>query len=357
MSAITVSTVVRPTFVEYLGDGVTDPADPPLVWITDEESGGTRDHYGPSLENTSLSSTHEDRPTQTKRRNTRIAPPTYEVESLPKSFLECGCGRCHAWFDPLSDGRVTEYAADHCPSPRPMSVKRAREVYARYIGSRFKNGEPSKVNDSLKQYWTILEADRQYQEEFDLTTVMVSLRLSPLDDDDQWIHPLTLVEMLYTPRESVMNAFRYHLDEFEWKYVAVTAGTEYCATPHIHFYFWIDDPYNEVERSRFQPAVEKHIEKCPNAYKEHHLSDDETGAISIEHSPPICTDVSEEHGIPPTRGAVYVASQLPHLALRDHMTEGMSVSDVELETGAIAWASPHKWFSKSQGLLEGSREA
>jgi hypothetical protein len=252
-----------------------------------------------------------------------LAPPDYDVSRLP---------------DPLVD------------DGEPVTLETGGEIYGKCIGSRYNNGEPSKVDDHLSTYGRYHGADRLFQYIYALTTVMLTFRLSPTNVMGRQVIPLTLDSWIHTPRESVMNALHHVLDKFTWDWIAVTAATKRWATPHIHLYLWIDDPGNEISTEMFEPAIEKHVDQCPTAYSNQHRYQE---AISVEYEPETETipwSSSDEHGGPVTTGCKYVSQQLPHLPL----SRDGEVSDTELQSGALAWASPYQWCRSSRGVFEKS---
>lgn len=134
---------------------------------------------------------HED------RRSTRLAPRD-RVDDLPDPFVECGCGACHDAADPLGDPKGPVTAAGVCQSPRPVTVERAREIYIRYQRSQYSSDNTSKFERHRgKVYPRILRVDQDFRALDSLTTVMITRRISPLDESGEWIPPLKLNEMLH----------------------------------------------------------------------------------------------------------------------------------------------------------------
>lgn len=297
------------------------------------------------------------------RRNKQIAPSHY-VGRLPDPLFECGCGNCPEVADPLASTNSgledDYYAGTHCESPVPVTVERAASIYQAYVLARIaRKGRTSKYERNLrKTYPQILAADRSFRSEYDLTTVMLTRRVSPKDDNGEFFSPLLLNKALLssTVRSKVMRKIRTHINSSDWEYVRVVAGTESAATPHEHIYLWIDDPDDNVGFDEFIPALDAHLEYSPLANPEHHPygKNRDTGAIRICHDPPLADNAltqRDEIDQANTRGALYVATQLPHLFV------GQARSGVQgtpkqtlIDTGAIAWASPNKWFTSSQGV-------
>jgi len=313
-----------------------------------------------------------------ERREVRIASRSLKPSRLPTPLIECGCGECtESLVDPLAESEETVYAANHCPSPQPMTVKRASEAYLRYQRAAWNRpADTSTYERALETYAGLLEADRQLRRDYDgLTTVMITRRLSPLDDNGGWLPPIAIDSQLQdsAAKRSFTRSIRYHLRGFEFEYLGVTATTDSAATPHEHVLVWIEDPDDTIGVNDVAPALAKHVEKVPNAYEDDHeyADDGSTGAITVRHDPPLVDHVPErmsavfaeseavEEGQSPTdgdrvpvntAGAQYLASQLPHLAIGDVFESERTVDDVQLDGGAIAWASPWKWRRSSSGI-------
>lgn len=253
-----------------------------------------------------------------------------------------------------------------------MTVDRAREIYIRYIGSQVNSPNTSKLErHQQKTYPRILRVDQESRAISSLTTVMMSRRVWPLNESDEWIPPLKLDEMLHggDVKTRMRNAVKHQLDDRFHRYVAVTAPTESAATPHEHIYYWIFDPDNEITVDQFAPALEKHLESCPNARREDHQYDEDgvKGAITVRHDPPVTDQAPESAEAmvdddfafttdggeyrPNTRGAQYLASQLAHLPLADQRShDHQNPQPTLLEGGALAWASSYDWFRSSQNV-------
>jgi len=306
-----------------------------------------------------------------QRRETRIAPPSMDVDRLPTPLVECGCEDCpDSLVDPLADSEAELYAVDRCPEPRPMTVERTSEAYLRYQRAAWNSDRyVSTYERALDTYAGLLDTDRQLQRRFDrLTTVMVTRRLSPLDDTGEWLPPVAIDAQLHDEAvmRSLTRSLRYHLDGFNFEYVGVTAATDSAATPHEHVFLWIDDPHDGVTVDHVAPALEKHVSKATNAHEgDHEYRDDgSTGAITVRHDPPLVDHVPDEGGaiieeskasdggsVPAnTAGAQYIASQLPHLVLGDVYESGQDTSQARIDGGAVAWASPWKWTRSSSGI-------
>lgn len=174
--------------------------------------------------------------------------------------------------------------------------------------------------NSRKKYRRIVETDRRCQSEFtDLTTCMLSLRQSP-QVSGEWVPPLALLrELSETVRSYVIPALRRAISH-DFEYCVVLAGTENFATPHAHVYLWID---GTISPEAVSHVVEGYTDRCKYA------PDDGTGnaledVCTVQQSPQLADEETyhrhNERGFP-TRGAVYVASQIPNVAHPDEASE------------------------------------
>ena len=231
---------------------------------------------------------------------------------------------------------------------QPLTVGEARKTYTKIqLDSISREDRTSKYERQRYDiYKRIHDADRQFIDDYDdLTTVMFTCRLSPLDGNGNWLTPWECDQMLHggASQRSIRDALKYQLGEFEFGWVAVTAPTTTAGTPHDHYYVWIDDPENEITTDQIAPALNKHLKHCVNAYDQHHQyrRDGTDGAITYRHSP-------ERTSQGNTEGATYVAKQLAHLPIGDYNNdEKPDPSDTLIEGAALAWASPFNWFRSS----------
>lgn len=273
------------------------------------------------------------------RRDIPLAPDSVKPDRLPEPFVEDG---------------------------EPVTVAEAGITYLRVQRANWNDDSLTSKHERHKHetYRRILEADRHFQREYDgLTTAMLTRRLSPLDETGSWLTPWVCNEMLHggSVHRSVREALNYHLGNFTFEWVAVTAPTRSAGTPHEHIYLWIDDADDEVTVDHLSPALDKHLKYCENAYQEHHRyrPDGTEGAVTVRYDPPVVTEYPEslseilERSIPypNTRGAQYLASQLAHLPIADYYPEDRETPPQALfEGAALAWVSPRDWFRASQGV-------
>lgn len=312
------------------------------------------DHYAPNHQNPpELQENHKTEPADpavpnhSARRSCPLAPDPVKLSRLPEPFV-------------IDNGRA-------------VSVEEAGKIYLKIQRSNWKDGTLSSKYERHKYetYPQILEADRHFREKYDgLTTVMLSRRLSPTDDTGSWLTPWECNEMLHGGgvHRSIRNALNYHLDYFEFEWIAVTAPTRSAGTPHEHIYLWIDDPDDEITIGHIEPTLDKHLKYCANAKKKHHQyqTDGTGGALTVRHTPGIVDSVPDEFFniaensptydkvgkvLHNTQGAQYLASQLAHLPLADYYEQDRETPPQALfEGAALAWASPYNWFRASGGV-------
>lgn len=336
-------------------------------------------------------------PTQYARRQTPIAPESM-VDELPRPLVACGCGSCSAALNPLNEDTIevgntdqVAYYADTCEDPRPVTVETARKVYAKFKTARFANEDTpcATVTNTRSHYRTILDADRRRRRQYDaLTTVLLSLRLSPTDDAGEWLSPVSL-DVALTESWSggtgrgVRGKIQYEIGTklgLDYDYVAVTAGTRDSATPHLHVLLWIDDPDREVTPDVVDTIVQKHRNHPQVLSDSHAVVADTADAGTIQRDPQtvapdgrldtnggfralakvasqkraaeregrlnaILRATEEYPGA--SKAAYYVAAQLPHWCIVNRAHTGHAPWTA-LEAGATAWASPTNWVTTSQ---------
>lgn len=176
---------------------------------------------------------------------------------------------------------------------------------------------------------------------WDFTTVLLSLRVSPGERSR-----LTLLTGMENAIDAFIDKLRYRLQNApdaplsadEWEYFAVVAGTAERATPHLHVFVYVE---GDVSRSRFEPVVEKWVEKWAYAPDDMTGNSPEGETIVMrgkgDDSIPRMDDEPEE-----SAGATYVLSQLPHLEDVDDMARDELFHAVTLD----AWSD--KAFRRSE---------
>jgi hypothetical protein len=296
-----------------------------------------------------------------EREQSLVAPPT-TVENISPRYRACGCGECDERHFLDGDGGTVE-----CPTPVPVTVAGARRIYRKAEGGQY--ADESAGNDPQRgkeKYEKLSKADttalwtddgnlgeyvRSKSDFDDITTVLISLRIPPTDNEDRLVTPYQQVVntrdawaeargKLPTNNEDTV------LSAYYWTF----AGTEQWATPHVHAYLWIADPDDEVVPQDFRPVVTEFVESSAYARWDSHLESDDRaaplddGTVRIEHEPllvePVGLHIDDveggafadvkaleespdrltDDGHVQTRGAVYVGSQLPQLALAGRET-------------------------------------
>lgn len=313
---------------------------------TQDDYGLTHGKSGTFSESHGVEPADPSDPDHVARRGLPLAPPSVRLSAIPESLRD-------------DEG--------------PLAVRDASTAYLKTQRASWQSEDRTSKYERHRYevYPRILKADRRLQDRYDgLTTAMLTRRLSPLDDNGNWLTPWECDEMLHggSIRRSVREALNYQLGDFDFEWVAVTAPTRSAGTPHEHIYLWIDDLENRVGTGHLESALGKHLKYCANAYEKDHRYrvDGTSGAITVRHNPEIVKSIPERiHDIlkvaespsrPNTQGAQYTASQLAHLPVGDYYQFGReNPPDPLIEGAALAWTSPHHWFRTSAGLPERRR--
>jgi len=344
------------------------------------------------------------------RRDTRLADDHVDVETLPAPLVECGCGECPDYVDPLGDDPEgafadipdsDEQAADRCDDPQPMTVRRAATAYYAYQIAAYRDDEYSggRLSRVEAQHAAALDAERDILEAWgkeNTTTVLISLRISPVEstegngdsgvdnasgdnngigvsddtathhtDERRWVEPLRIDERLRDQWRPFYKKLNTILSDYDWEYLRVVGTTDSAATPHLHMLIWTQDTQDEITAEDFRSAIEKYVDKTPSVKQEHHpIEEGESDAVVVHHDPPVCDVVDDEQlldvmdrrdaeTVPlTTQGLHYVLNQRPDWALK-RIENGESTIDeelIDLEGGAIAWASRNNWIASSGGI-------
>jgi len=239
--------------------------------------------------------------------------------------LDDGVPDCYALHEPITtDADMVDKDRYLGDNGRPLTHF---DAVGSYIEQRHSEGTTAKRHGWTKgrryytkqQYRRGMALDRQLLTVYENpTAVLLSLRISPPDAGR-----LTMLTEVTKGADKTIDKIRYELQEApdapfdagEWEFMAVFAGTEERATPHLHIYVVVD---GNVSPERFEPVVDKFVEKCEYAPDDGTGNKPEQGAVSVRgngsDSIPIVDDVN-----PPdsangenSRGAVYILTQLPH---------------------------------------------
>jgi hypothetical protein len=348
-----------------------------------------------------------------QRERRRIADPWVKTERLPKPLVECGCGECPDCYDPLADEEDvsdafsdvldrSKMAADECDEAQPMTVERAGRAYYVYqIAQHRRDDWTSKLDMTVAQHGQYLDGERTLlTEELDnVSTALLSLRPRPVgdppdmdsEDDDyglmsenpsatqtdasntesrRWRSPVSIDWQLHQPIKKVRAKLRYQLHDkrdFEFEYVWVVAGTDSAATPHLHLLVYVEDPDDELTTDPFEPAVDAFVNHCQFAHDEDHPIGDDTDsdAVVVHTDPTKYDEVDDEQLVEyfyengeegfelNTAALAYLLHQRPHWVLRHINADYESLPErtkLDLQTAAIAWASPTEWIQSSGGF-------
>jgi len=185
----------------------------------------------------------------------------------------------------------------------------------------------------------------------DVTTVLLSLRVPPTDDENRLVTPYTLAQDVKTAWAQARDKLP---NDGVLAYYWTLAGTQEWATPHVHCYAYHADPTDDVMLGDYRPVVETFCTSSTFAQPDDHFEDGQLRdgeAVRIEHDP-LLADPEEyarragETGafadvlhVPrlhdndvQSLGAIYVGTQLPELALygpeADPDTECAAILDV-----------------------------
>lgn len=305
-----------------------------------------------------------------ERRDTRLVHSGFDTDNLPKPLVECGCGECSDAVDPLAEDtfafRDFRYAKDECPEAEPMTVRRAAEAYIRY--QKAADNDPAKTSlleVTRNHYGNLLGAERELFDRMnDPTLIFLSLRVSPIARQNgkrRWIHPVTLDQRLADSWENVRGVLNYRLKEYDTEYVWLTATTDSAGTPHRHVLIYADDPDDGVSINVPRAAVDSFVNNTQGAEaSDHPVEAGNSDAGMLFHDPPKAEEALinrnyQEHGGPfwvPTVPLYYIANQLPHWCLKNvyDPTHPMNADSVQVDGGAIAFASTNNWLGSSRGF-------
>lgn len=267
-----------------------------------------------------------------------------------------------------------DFDATQLPDPlvdddgEPLPLSEAATTYLRLVQyARNRDDYTSRYEIAKEyQYPRILEADRYFQDSFEgLTTCLITRSVVSPGTVDTRPTLWELNEMLNGSeiRRAVREALDYHLDAFDFEWVAVTTPERRLGAPYELIYLWINDPDDEISTSLLEPALRRHVERCPAAdWENHEYSDDGTdGAIKIQHDPELASEEPEqfvsifgatEHTPnPPTRGALHVATNLPDLVVGNYYDRETPEPQPGLIHGAtLGYAVSHNWVRFSNGV-------
>jgi hypothetical protein len=273
----------------------------------------------------------------TQESNKRIEP--LEQDSSSRLWLDKPIGNnasiVHDNY--LDEGRIL------------TATEAVSQYYYMRIGEKASVESDNKITDSLRQrdlrnYGKWLEIDRQLSEVYsNPSTALLSLRVSR---DVQG--RVSLIEELYRSFDKTLNSLRrwIEVEEFEW--VAVFAGTEEYATPHVHLYIISDGDLNP---SVFQRSVKKFARVCQYSPADGRGNDPEDGALRIMGNAE--NEIPRRNEDRVSAGMLYTLTQLPHIRKVENMTQ----AELLHSSTVRAWESGHHFRQSRYSLDEGEEEA
>lgn len=193
----------------------------------------------------------------------------------------------------------------------PVSTEQAvSEYFYKRSGERESINSDNRVQRGLrwrdrKNYAYGCELDRQLSDKYDtISTSLISLRVHR--------EATGRVELLHELRQAfdtmLDDKLRYALDSSveSWQFVAVFAGTDQYATPHVHLYIIAE---GSVSIKTFRPSVERWIQECeyaPSSGQGNH-----PGAGTVRIMTGSDTIPRTDDGV--SAGMLYCLTQLAHL--------------------------------------------
>jgi len=195
------------------------------------------------------------------------------------------------------------------------------------------------------------------------TLIFLYLRVSPIDRQNgqrRWIPPVTLDNRLADSWENVRSVLNYQLRDYDREYVWITAATDSAATPHRHVLIYVEDSHNQIGIEIPRAAIDSFVANTIGAEASFHpveLGQRDAGIIFYD--PPKADEALknrnfEEYGGPfwiPTVPLYYMANQLPHWFKNVYdPAHPIDTDSVQVDGGAVAWASQNNWVSCSQGF-------
>ena len=294
------------------------------------------------------------------REHSLIAPP-HRADELKAKYQVCGCNWCpERTFLDGTNGAV------QCDDPLPTTIAGAREIYRKTEGCRVVNDVVGNdVQRGKEQYGQVMRADsaalsvngkklnstkfrRPKGDYDDITTVLLSLRLTNTDSQNRLITPHRQIadcmdswaearSRLPTDANSGLPSDTEHI-AYHWLHT----GTDDWGSVHVHCYLWYADPQDTITRELFKPAVSEFVERA-SFPADCHLTDDGElvdGCVRVENDPLLADPermdsrigdgafddvISDPNTTGPKRitdgsdeqsaGAIYQSTQLPKLAL------------------------------------------
>jgi len=142
---------------------------------------------------------------------------------------------------PFAPDNAVDYLPDSLvDNDRVVSVGEAIDTYLKFDRSNWNiDSRTSRYERARRyQYPRILESDRRFQEQYNLTTVHFTRRIDPLTEDDELLTPWELDERLHgnSVRAAIRDALRYQLQDFDWEWIGITTPKELSGVPEEHLH-------------------------------------------------------------------------------------------------------------------------
>lgn len=271
---------------------------------------------------------------------------------------DCGCGGtfCNASAMNLNMANV-------CDEPTVPTMNFARKQFQRLIQWGHDRQDGLGIERANAQYARLLHGDRRLQERYDdVTTILLTFRLSPTTDEKRLRPPLVMHDQLAGTWRKVYQRMsgRYGiLDGYEYEYAKVYSGTETFATPHLHVLIHANDPDNGLTPNDFERTITAHTDEYEHAEPGHHTihPDGDDGAVRLSHEPLSAVAVGfdrylredDPQGETVTAGAVYLASQIPRMLVRPAVKNDAQIERWKWHTATWGWASSKPTVGTSHG--------
>ncbi|WP_250137819.1 hypothetical protein [Halorientalis salina] len=289
-----------------------------------------------------------------------VAPPdAVQSDDYPDLYKACGCGTCDEKHFLDGDGGTID-----CSQPVPVTIAGARRIYQHTEGTNYADDvDGNDVQRASQKYARLMKADSAVlgmdgteppteptdatyisgkAEYDDWTTVLVSLRVSPTDDDGRLVTPLVLVDDCldaWQEARTKLPTDKYDLFVRYW----LGTGTDDWGSPHIHCHLWIPDPDDDVTRTDFRPTVETFVQASTFAPVEAHFETGSgkrvqltEGVVRVENSPLLAN---------PDRLGSRVTSDNPFGDVLDTAPERLTDGDSVQSRGAIYVGTQHLGFA------------
>jgi hypothetical protein len=265
-----------------------------------------------------------------KRRETRIAEPTFDCDRLP---------------DPL---------VEHTDNKRlPMRLRDARDIYLKLSKHNIDSDDKTSRLERLRnRYGRVMNAERELLDQLDNPSVLfLSLRQSPIRTVDgvrEWIRPVRLCTELNESWSAIAQMLRRKLSGYDrYEYVRTTGYTDNSATPHYHIMIYVEDPCDQLQPDVGESLVDSFVRGNDFASHENHSVDShERDASILKHQIPL-VDTNSTF-------LKYSLGQSPHWILSEICNGNeSSVDEIKIDAGTVSWSQPYRDYSSSREFPDG----